>query len=145
MTRMHANRRAVSPIIATVLMILIVMAGMTILFAFVGSYTQGFQSGSGSAVLESLTFEDVWFTDSNHQMSIWIYNTGKADITLNLVYVDGASVPMYYQNLTLIHSNSLVKVGAHFHMIVFLEQQESNYTIRISTQRGSGFEGVFSP
>jgi flagellin-like protein len=144
MTRIRANRRAVSPIIATVLMILIVMAGMTILFAFVGSYTQGFQSGSGSAVLESLTFEDVWFTDSNQQMSIWVYNTGKADVTLNLVYVNGASVPMYYQNLTLLHSNNLVKMGDHFQIIVF-PQQASSYTVRITTQRGSGFEGVYSP
>jgi flagellin-like protein len=145
MIRIRANRRAVSPIIATVLMILIVMAGMTILFAFVGSYTQGFQSGSGSAVLESLTFEDVAFTDSNQQMSVWVYNTGKVDISLNSFFINGASVPMYSEDYALLGSNTLVKVGAHFHIIVFLEHQESSYTIRITTQRGSGFEGVYSP
>jgi flagellin-like protein len=144
MIRIRANRKAVSPIIATVLMILIVMAGMTILFAFVGSYTQGFQSGSGSAVLESLTFEDVWFTSSNQQISIWVYNTGKVDMTLTSVYVNGASVPMYTQDHVLLGSNNLVKMGAHFHIIVF-PQQASNYTIRIATQRGSGFEDVYSP
>ncbi len=61
MKRLFKSKRAVSPVIATVLMILIVMAGMTILFAFIGAYAQSFQAGSGSAVLESLTVEDVWF------------------------------------------------------------------------------------
>jgi flagellin-like protein len=55
MRRIFKNKKAVSPVIATVLMILVTMAGMTILFAFVASYSDSYRAGVGGSVLESLT------------------------------------------------------------------------------------------
>ena len=60
MRKTSNNRRAVSPVIATVLMILVTMVGMTILFAFVASYSDNYKAGVGSSVMESLTVEDIW-------------------------------------------------------------------------------------
>jgi flagellin-like protein len=149
MMRLHGNKRAVSPVIATVLMILIVMAGMTLLFGFVGSYATSFQNGSGGSVLESLTFEDTWFTtrtDNGQQvLSIWIYNTGKADIELNSLYANGTLVSMYGSDYNLLDSNTLVKIGAHFQVVIQVPWQPGDsYTIKIVTPRGSGFEEAFT-
>ena len=60
MKRLFKNKKAVSPVIATVLMIMVTMAGMTILFGFVTSYSQIYKEGAGSQVLELLTVEDIW-------------------------------------------------------------------------------------
>ena len=62
MKKLFRNRKAVSPVIATVLMILVTMAGMTILFGFVISYSDSYKAGIGSSVMESLTVEDIWLS-----------------------------------------------------------------------------------
>ena len=65
MKRLFRNKKAVSPVIATVLMILVTMAGMTILFGFVISYSDTYKAGVGSSVMESLTIEDIWLSPNN--------------------------------------------------------------------------------
>ncbi len=62
MKRLFKNKKAVSPVIATVLMIMVTMAGMAILFGFVISYSDSYKSGVGSSVMESLVIEDVWLS-----------------------------------------------------------------------------------
>jgi archaeal type IV pilus assembly protein PilA len=141
MTRLHGNRRAVSPVIATVLMILIVMAGMTILFAFVGTYAQSFHTGSGSAVLESLTVEDTWFPpSSSNTVEIWVYNVGKVDFKIVNIYIDDGQA-------ILISPSVPVPVGAHEKIIVapptgITFSPGESYSYKIVTARGSGFEGT---
>ncbi len=115
MRRLKNNRKAVSPVIATVLMILIVMAGMTILFAFVGSFSQSFQAGSGSSVLESLTIEDVWFKTSDNNLVISVYNTGKIELTINSMYINSTKVnpTLHDSSNNPIDSKTLVRMGDH--------------------------------
>jgi flagellin-like protein len=149
MMRLRFNRKAVSPVIASVLMIVIVMAGMTLLFGFVASYTQSFQAGTGGSVLESVTFEDVWFTGTQ-QVNIWLYNTGKADITLNSIYINGAkmgSIVAHDSSNNIIHFETLFKMGSHVQLTVTLPsawQSGTSYLIKIVTQRGSGFQEAYT-
>ena len=49
MRKRYHNKKAVSPVIATVLMMLVTMVGMTFLFAFVTSYTDNYKAGIGSS------------------------------------------------------------------------------------------------
>ena len=84
MMKLFRNKKAVSPVIATVLMILVTMAGMAILFGFVISYSDAYKSGVGSSVMESLTIEDIWIsppsvTNSLYTVELSIYNVGKVD------------------------------------------------------------------
>ncbi len=133
------NKKAVSPVIATILMILIVMAGMTILFTFIVAYAQSFQSGSGSAVKESLTFEDVWFTPNN-QVQVWIYNVGLVDSKITTVYVNGSLV---------LSPDLTIAQGGHGNFTIPAQTPPysagNSYNIRIVTERGSYFESIFSP
>jgi flagellin-like protein len=93
MSRLFKNKKAVSPVIATVLMILVTMAGMAILFGFVISYSDSYKAGIGSSVMESLTIEDIWFSPGNSfynsQVQISVYNAGKVDSTITSIYVNG--------------------------------------------------------
>jgi flagellin-like protein len=62
MKKTFGSKKAISPVIATVLMILITMTGMTLLFVFVSSYSESYKAGIGSSVMESVTIEDIWIS-----------------------------------------------------------------------------------
>jgi flagellin-like protein len=149
MRKLFINKKAVSPVIATILMILIVMAGMTILFAFIGVYAQSFQAGSGSAVLESIAIEDVWFKSDigDHYLYIWVYNTGKVDFTIDSIYVNSAPVTptLYDSNHNPIEQTTPITIGSHIQIKVTSWAAGSTYIVKIVTSRGSGFEGTYSP
>ena len=97
MKRLLQNKKAISPVIATVLMILVTMAGMAILFGFVISYSDAYKSGVGSSVMESITIEDIWISppsvpDPLHTVQISVYNVGKVDSTITSTYVNGLAL-----------------------------------------------------
>lgn len=150
MKKLFRNRKAVSPVIATVLMISVTMAGMAILFGFVISYSNNYKAGIGSSVMESLTIEDIWlspdnkpFFDSNVQISV--YNAGKVDSTITSIYVNGLKLTESEQNDNF-NLKILVPVGSHTQQPITLYwpghqwQPGITYTFRISTLAGSNFE-----
>ena len=91
MNRLLRNRRALSPVIAAVIMILVTTVGMSVLFAFFVNYTREYQLGSGSAVLESFVIEDVWIKSSD-TVEIWVYNVGEVDLSVTYVYINDIPV-----------------------------------------------------
>jgi flagellin-like protein len=132
MMRLLRNRKAVSPVISTVLMILVVMVGMSLLFAFFVSYARDFQTGSGSAVLESMTIEDVWFTAPNGPQ-VSVYNVGKVSFTIASVYVNDQ-----------LDSSPNIEIKTGQHQPITVGSAYSGCTIKIVTARGSAFEGSYS-
>ena len=97
MIRLFRNRKAVSPVIATILMILVVMVGMSIAFSYVVVYANNYKAGAGSSVLESLTIEDVWVQGNTVQVTV--YNTAtqanlgyNVNLQVTAIYVDGAAL-----------------------------------------------------
>lgn len=150
MKRLFRNKKAVSPVIATVLMIMVTMAGMAILFGFVISYSDTYKAGVGSSVLESLTIEDIWLSPQSPSsydsfVSITVYNTGKIDSTISSAYVNGVALIENGQ----LNVNEPIAVGQHRTIALQLQnpqnpQQHWNsnqeYTFRISTLRGSNFD-----
>jgi flagellin-like protein len=141
MMRLFKNKKAVSPVIGTILMIMITMIGMTLLFAFVASYSQTYKAGIGSSVMESLTIEDIWLSyDSdtyNSHVLIHVYNSGKIDCEITSVYLDRLAL-----NTNL---NVEIKAGEHIPLLLNREDGRAwdptqTYTFQVSTLRGSNFE-----
>jgi flagellin-like protein len=130
MRKLFRSRRAVSPVVSAVLMILVVMIGMSVLFAFFVNYTRDFQTGSGSAVLESLVIEDVSLTSPTQ---VWVYNVGKVRFTITSVYVNDQ-----------FDSNPNLEVAPGQHRNITVASAHSGDTIKIVTARGSAFEGRYS-
>jgi flagellin-like protein len=135
MRKLLGNKRAVSPVVSTVLMILVVMVGMSMLFAFFVNYTRDFQTGSGSAVLESLVIEDVSSSPGGGQVWVWVYNVGKVSFTVTSVYVndqfDG-------------NPNLEIAPGQHGMITISASSGGMSVLIKIVTARGSAFEGRYS-
>jgi flagellin-like protein len=162
MKRLFKNKKAVSPIIATVLMIMVTMAGMTILFGFVISYSDSYKAGIGSSVMESLTVEDIWLSPNsptyNSQVQISVYNAGKVDSTITSIYVNGLKLTVADQ----INGNFNLKisvpsaywdgnkwVGGHPEEPITLYwpghvwQAGATYTFTVATLRGSTFDVMY--
>jgi flagellin-like protein len=151
MRKLNNHKKAVSPVIASVLMILVTMIGMTLLFAFVSSYSDNYKAGIGSSVMESLTIEDIWLSPRLAQgqpydriVEISVYNTGKIDSTINSIYVNGLKLSTVgSSNFNL---NAKVPMGGH--VTILAERSVSSdswvsghtYAFKIATQRGSNFE-----
>jgi flagellin-like protein len=145
MRKLSNNRRAVSPVIATVLMILITMMGMTLLFGFVSSYSENYKAGIGSSVMESITVEDIWLQSTagsyTNQVHIWVYNVGKIDLVVNSIYVNASALTSGSGNPNL---NIAIKAGEHKEISATCLQNywvsRNTYVFQVSTQRGSNFE-----
>jgi flagellin-like protein len=163
MKKLFKNKKAVSPVIATVLMILVTMAGMTILFAFVASYSENYKAGLGGSVMESLTIEDV--SVSGIEVKVWVYNAATkanlgtdVDFKVAAIYVDGVALintrgssipgsPDYNPNHDTINFNDWPAVKAGMHMAFTGDALNSigngRHDITIATQRGSNFKDQF--
>src|SRR3990170_9001451 len=139
MKQLLRSKRAVSPVLSAVLMILIVVTGMSLLFGFFVNYTRDFQLGSGSAVLESMTVEDVWFKSSANEAEVWVYNFGKVDSTITSVYVDDKLAGLKPG------SDVEITVGEHGKLMVLYNgfQRYHIYTFKIVTNRGTALEGRY--
>ena len=149
MKRMLRNKKAVSPVVSAVIMMLIVMIGMSALFGFFVNYAADFQLGSGSSVRESMTVEDVNFVPVG-RAQIWVYNVGRVDFKISTIYVnDSLFTPILDQviyNGRVIVTNGSIPLGAHVEISVYnLPGGEGDsYTFKIVTERGTSFEGVYT-
>jgi flagellin-like protein len=147
MKHLSNNRKAVSPVIASVLMILITMIGMTLLFAFVTSYSDNYKAGVGSSVMESITIEDIWLSPHllsyDNTVQISLYNTGKIDSVINSIYVNGSALVTVGSTNT--NLGLKIPVGMHLQVTAQWPQApnwvtQNTYAFKINTQRGSNFE-----
>jgi flagellin-like protein len=136
MKRVSRNKKAVSSVVGTILMILVVVAGMSIAFGYFVNFVKDYQAGQGASVMELVSVEDVWFKIGGSNVGMWLYNYGKVDMTIGTLYVNGQSV-----NLNAID----VPVGRHVNMIVQLPWFPGVvYHFKLVTERGSAFESDYT-
>src|SRR2546428_651149 len=89
-------REAVSPIIATLLLIAIAVAAGIIVYVYVNSLAGGLTSGGGQQVeaqvqLQAYSFNAVG-TGSGQVIDIFLKNVGGASVTISAIYVDGTAM-----------------------------------------------------
>ena len=118
MRKLLKNKKGVTPVISAVIMILVVMIGMSALFSFFVSYSKDYQIGSGSAVFEVVTVEDLWFKDSN-TVELWLLNYGKVDVKITDVYVNDVSIGFAPDDLA-------IGVGEHGQLTVSMPFVQGN-------------------
>lgn len=93
MRKFRGNKRAISPVFSTVILVLIVVIGMSAVFSFFVGYVSDYQSGRGSSVMELLEIEDVFFnTTDKSSVDVWLYNYGEIEVELDSVFVNGLPV-----------------------------------------------------
>src|SRR5208282_3364000 len=99
-----SRRRAVSPIIATLLLIAIAVAAGIIVYVYVNSLAGGLTSGGGQQVssqiqLQAYSFTGITSTSVSSNGVIgeaFLENTGSSSATISAIYFDGAALTQWY-------------------------------------------------
>ncbi|MBS7619929.1 hypothetical protein KEJ21_04695 [Candidatus Bathyarchaeota archaeon] len=139
MSRVIKNRKAISPILSTVLAILIVTLSMSAIFSYFVGYVTNFQQGRGSSRQEMIEIEDIWFNlGPPKYIIISIYNYGELDIKIVSVYINGLLVTAEDSNHqwpVVVHPKGLVDI----HVVNINWKPYVKYEFKIVSERGSSF------
>jgi len=158
--RFGRSRRGLSTVVSTILMIMVVMVGMSILFGFVVFYSQSYQAGVGGSVLEYLTVEDIWIQDAHH-VQITVYNPGTqqnlgtdVDFEVTTIFVNNSPLKNNkgdlgsnpnFGTINFNEEDNKVKAGESATFLCLWEAPKEfengyTYTFKFVTLRGSIFE-----
>jgi hypothetical protein len=121
--RIIRNRKAITPVLSSLLLTVIAVAGMSIAITATYVITDGLHDSMG----ERLIVEDVWFT--SEQISLYLRNVGKISIDVVAVYVNRES-----------QSFSTLELEQESHSwlnITYNWSPDSAYEIKVVTGRGT--------
>lgn len=154
MRSFRREKKGVSPVLGTVIMVLIVVIGMSAVFAFFVDYVGDYQQGQGSSVLEQLEIEDVFFVESTNTSEVWLYNFGEIEFEVNAVYVNGLNATLEFMDVSTKPLNDLdgdyaveVSPFAHAKFSVTVADDwvpGATYVFRFITERGSAVEREYA-
>ncbi|MCS7113904.1 MAG: hypothetical protein N3F10_04440 [Candidatus Bathyarchaeota archaeon] len=97
--RVYRDRRAITPVLSNLLLMVVAVAAMSIAAAATYMITMNLRETMG----ERLIIEDVWFKNEagNPVICIYIRNTGKSTIQISDVYINSARVNLSPRALEL--------------------------------------------
>jgi hypothetical protein len=123
MIKLRRNKKAITPVLSNVLLMIIAVAGMSI--AIGGTYV--ITGNLHETMGERLIAEDVWFkTDI---IAIYLRNTGKTAIDVAAVYVDHRA-----ESFTSLHLEPLNEGWLN---VTYTWTANTVYHINIATTRGT--------
>ncbi|MGD0978150.1 MAG: archaellin/type IV pilin N-terminal domain-containing protein [Candidatus Bathyarchaeia archaeon] len=140
MRRLSRNRKAVSNVIGTILMILVVVVGMSMAFGYFVNFVKDYQAGRGASVMELVSIEDVWFKNDsgNRTIDIWLYNSGKVSTSVSALYINGQQQPGF--------NGAQIPIGGHAELspVQFGWGYAAVYDLKFVTDRGTAIEGEYA-
>jgi FlaG/FlaF family flagellin (archaellin) len=99
--KLLANRKAVSPVVATILIIGIAVAGALLVYVSSIGTIGGLQSGGGEQIAEQIMLDVYSWNATTGQLQLVLRNVGRTEVTIDWIYVstdagienfDGATV-----------------------------------------------------
>ena len=88
-TRMFTNKRAITPVLSTLLLTVIAVAGMAI--ATTATYVV--TTNLRDQMSERVFIEDVWFNNLTSSINVYLQNDGKVAVAIPSVYVNNTAQP----------------------------------------------------
>ena len=123
MRKLSWNRRGITPVLSSLLLTVIAVAGMSIAVSATYVITDGLHESMG----ERLIVEDVWFTSG--QVSLYIRNVGRVSINVDAVYVNHTN-----QSFTPL----ALEPNKHGWLnVTYSWNPDSAYEIKVATKRGT--------
>ncbi len=93
---MLKSRKGISPILATLLLIVIAVAAISVTYAWIMTYTNSATEKAGVMLYEVNTS----FDDTAHTITIDVGNSGTADANVIAIYVGNSSTTLIDQGVT---------------------------------------------
>jgi hypothetical protein len=122
--KISRNRRGITPVLSSLLLTVIAVAGMSIAVSATYVITDGLHDNMGERVI----VEDVWFTTSG-QVSLYVRNVGKVAINVDAVYVN-----------KMRQSFTPIELEANKHgwlNVTYSWSPDTAYEIKVVTRRGT--------
>lgn len=130
--RVFKDRRAITPILSNLLLMVVAVAAMSI--ATTATYV--ITTNLRETMSERLIIEDVWFNNSTNSINIYIRNIGKVSVQISAVYVNHTSQ-------TFTEPFSLEVDGHGWLNISHIWVSQSLYFIDVVTLRGTHVGGYY--
>jgi len=92
---MLKSKKAISPILATLLLIVIAVAAIVVTYAWIMTYMAGTTGQAGSRI----KFDSVKIDAATNNVTIYVRNWGTENVVVDKVYIDGNDFTGY-TNLT---------------------------------------------
>ncbi|MDG6970421.1 MAG: type IV pilin [Nitrososphaerota archaeon] len=86
-----SKRKAVSPIIATLLLIAITVAAGVIVYIFVTGLSSNLTKSGGSQVTEQISMDSYNFA-STTSLTVYLHNTGSETVNMTQFYLGGSPI-----------------------------------------------------
>jgi flagellin-like protein len=86
MRKLLKSKKALSPVVAAIILIAVTVAVSIAVAAWMGSLTIGFMETS------ELTITEITFDTTNNNMTVALTNSGTSEVTISLVKVNGNTI-----------------------------------------------------
>jgi flagellin-like protein len=129
MVRRLRSKRAISPILATLLLIVIVVASSIAAYAWI----QGYAGSQTSTASSFFVIENVHW-DSAGNIDITVRNTGSASITIDKVYIDGLGHSV--ENIVIAGDSEIVTIEYDWN-------SGQKYTLKVVDKSGLMAESIY--
>ena len=91
MNKMLKSKEGISPILATLLLIVIAVAAVIVTYAWVMTFTTTQTSKAGKMI----EFDEARINSASDIVTVYVRNSGTEAVTLDKVYIDGADYTQY--------------------------------------------------
>ena len=133
------NAKALSPVIATIILIAVTVAVSVVVAAWMGALTIGFMGNSEQASITNVVLSDVTIGATNYQnATVTVQNTGSATVSISSAYIDANTAQIL--NPHLVSSVAITK-GTSATFVISVSGQtfasSASYTIKLMTAKGN--------
>ncbi len=135
------NKRAVSPVVASLLMIVITIAGSGLVWSVTNQWISQQRINEMQLIRERLIIEDAWFTIGERKnITLTMTNIGSIDLMIRYVKVNEVTIlEIEDEELEIVGPDETV-----YRIIpVFDWDTNTEYRVSLITVRGNRFEAVF--
>ncbi|MCL5876523.1 MAG: packaged DNA stabilization protein gp10 [Candidatus Bathyarchaeota archaeon] len=152
--KLRHNRRAISPVIASMMLIgVVIILGFAVLAyarTLASNYEAQYQQDTSNGISrlkETLCFEYVSYNATGH-LSVYFINAGSTSFEIDKAYLSPSSTaiePTVRYLSGELASNKTLRVGDQRLIDLYLPELSSgSHTVRLTTIRGSSFEYTFN-
>jgi flagellin-like protein len=131
------NAKALSPVIATIILIAVTVAVSVVVAAWMGALTIGFMGNSEQASITNVVLSNQ-ATPAAENATVTVQNTGSATVTITSAYIDSSPATMF--NPAHVTSVAISKGGSVTFTIGVGGASyitTAQYTIKLMTAKGN--------
>ena len=134
MKSMIKSKKGISPILATLLLIVIAVAAVIVTYAWVITFTESTTSSAGAV----LTVENVrFYTSGSDYVEVIVRNSGTADAKIESVYVGTSDSNLIQKFATFVPGTQMVTAGETLNVTIQQDWTDGQmYYFKFGTEEG---------